>query len=155
MFKALQIGLASLILANPISFTPPEIIADVQIVDEPIPTPVIVPQTIYDILKQELDSQGITDENDRQRLKDIALCESGTRQFNDDGSLYRGEITPDDVGVMQINELAHPYNMALNMGYDTHTTKGNIDFGIELYKEHKSTPWNPSRACWSRSPAHW
>ena len=37
-------------------------------------------------------------------MKKIAQCESGSRQFNDEGNVLRGEINPMDVGLFQISK---------------------------------------------------
>lgn len=143
----LKTGLTTLILAlTPaitFSYTAPE---------QSIKTP---QDEIIVLINQELDTWHILDPKDRQRIQDIAYCESNDRQFKDNGSLYRGEVHDADVGIMQINEDAHPYKRALDIGYDIHTEIGNIDFGIQLYKWQGSTPWNPSKPCWSKSPATW
>ena len=41
-------------------------------------------------------------------LMAIAFKESNWRHYNRDGSVLRGQWTPSDVGIMQINEKAHP-----------------------------------------------
>ena len=82
-------------------------------------------------------------------LYKVAKCESGLRQFNSDGSVLRGRQNSQDVGILQINERYH-LEASRKMGYDIHTTKGNIDYGLYLYKHQGLTPWNWSKECWSK-----
>ncbi|MCX6719269.1 MAG: hypothetical protein NTZ38_02750 [Candidatus Taylorbacteria bacterium] len=49
-------------------------------------------------------------------LVDIARCESRFHQFNEDGTVVRGEINKKDVGIMQINETYHEVTMSHNCG---------------------------------------
>lgn len=82
-------------------------------------------------------------------LVDVARCESSYRQLNDDGSLLRGSINPQDVGVLQINERYHLDN-SRKLGYDIHTLEGNLDYGEYLYETQGLTPWSWSEHCWGK-----
>jgi hypothetical protein len=82
-------------------------------------------------------------------LAEIAHCESRFTQFLKSGDVLRGEVDPDDVGVMQINEKYNG-NTAQALGYNIYTLEGNLAFGRWLY-EHKGTqPWSASQGCWDR-----
>lgn len=85
---------------------------------------------------------------DKPALIKIAYCESRYRQYNKDGNILRGVTTPEDVGVMQINEWYHG-KRAKELGIDLHTIDGNMKFAELLYDEQGVRPWNASRPCWS------
>lgn len=88
-------------------------------------------------------------ENGSPVLVEIMRCESGFRQFNEDGSVLRGNVNSQDVGAFQINEKYH-LEESIKLGYDIYTTKGNLDYGIELYKRQGSQPWFWSKSCWGK-----
>ena len=78
----------------------------------------------------------------------IAYCESRFRQFNPDGSVFRGELNPKDTGLFQINERYHLAE-AQKLGLDIYTTSGNIAYARILYDSQGTVPWNWSKGCWS------
>lgn len=80
-------------------------------------------------------------------LANIARCESEYRQYNTNGSVFRGRVNNADVGVMQINEKYHSAR-SKELGMDIHTLEGNLQYGALLYKEQGSRPWNASKPCW-------
>ncbi len=80
-------------------------------------------------------------------LARVAYCESKFKQFNDDGSILRGKLTPADVGVMQVNEYYHA-DKAEKMGYDLHTVDGNLAYAKYLYSRQGTAPWSASESCW-------
>ncbi len=80
-------------------------------------------------------------------LKRIAACESETRQFNTDGTVLRGWMNPQDVGLMQINEKYH-LDTATKLGLDIYTLEGNADYAMYLYKTQGVKPWIHSSHCW-------
>ncbi len=82
-------------------------------------------------------------------LAKIAKCESRYNQFNSKGSVLRGEIVPEDVGLMQINEFFHK-EKATELGYDLETVDGNLAYGKYLYDKEGTKPWNASRKCWNK-----
>lgn len=82
----------------------------------------------------------------------VAWCESRFRQFEKDGSLFRGKINSNDIGVMQINTYYHE-KTAARMNLDLTTTEGNMAYAKYLYDREGTTPWNSSSACWKRSDA--
>lgn len=81
-------------------------------------------------------------------LAAIAQCESGGRQYNDDGSVVTGKINSHDRGKFQINET---YNLAAaqSLGMDIYTLQGNTAYALYLYDHEGTTPWNASRKCWA------
>jgi len=85
-------------------------------------------------------------------LKKIAWCESKFKHYTDSGNILRGEITPSDIGVMQINEYFHK-DTADRLGYDIYTLEGNISYARWLYKREGSLPWSPSMKCWNKELA--
>ena len=80
-------------------------------------------------------------------LINIAWCESRFRQYDNDGSIHRGEINNRDVGVMQINEFYH-LEKALKQEIDIYSLKGNLAYAKHLYDKQGTAPWNSSSKCW-------
>ncbi len=83
-------------------------------------------------------------------MAEIAYCESRFRQFEKDGSLFRGKVNNKDVGVLQVNEHFH-LQRATKLGYDIHTVEGNMAYSRRLYNESGARPWNSSSPCWMKS----
>lgn len=83
-------------------------------------------------------------------LKKVAACESHSRQFNEDGTVLRGWVNSQDVGVMQINEKYH-LQAAKKLGYDIYTIDGNIGYAKHLYATQGVKPWVHSSSCWDAS----
>lgn len=87
-------------------------------------------------------------------LVPICTCESGRGvghpvQFNADGSVRRGLVNPQDVGMCQINEHYH-LAAAQALGMDIYTEVGNIEYANYLYEHEGTTPWNWSKSCWAK-----
>ncbi len=80
-------------------------------------------------------------------MQDIAYCESRDRQFDEQGSVFRGKVNHDDVGVMQINTDYH-LDKAEAMGIDIFTTEGNMTYARELFEKEGTEPWDSSSKCW-------
>ena len=81
-------------------------------------------------------------------MQDIAYCESRNRQFNPDGTVFRGKVNHDDVGVMQVNTNYH-LDKATDLGLDLFTTEGNMEYARHLFEKEGTTPWLSSSKCWS------
>lgn len=112
-------------------------------VEEVIKKPVVVaPLPKTDVVNTLIEMLG-----EGHPLIAVARCESGYRQFNEDGTLLRGKQNSQDVGVLQINEKYHLAD-SKRLGYDIHTLEGNIRYGEYLYNHQGLTPWNWSRHCW-------
>lgn len=79
----------------------------------------------------------------------IAACESRNRHFNKYGEVLRGEKTPLDRGVMQINLYFHQ-KTAEKMGLDLHDIDDNVAYARYLYEKSGAKPWMSSSACWSK-----
>lgn len=82
-------------------------------------------------------------------LAKIAKCESHYRQFDTDGQVLRGKVSPDDVGLMQINEHFHEAR-ADKLALDLETIEGNLAYAKYLYEKEGTKPWNASKACWNK-----
>jgi hypothetical protein len=80
----------------------------------------------------------------------VAWCESRNRQFDKDGSVFRGKVNNDDVGVMQVNTYYHE-STAKKMGLDLMTLEGNLAYAKYLYEREGTTPWNSSKPCWGKN----
>lgn len=77
----------------------------------------------------------------------VAKCESGFRQYNDDGNpLYGG--TGGMVGVFQEAAAIHE-DVAKAMGLDINTLSGNVTYARYLYQTDGLAPWLASSGCWS------
>ena len=85
----------------------------------------------------------------RKELISICTCESGLKQFKSDGSVVRGIVNNQDIGMCQIN-LTHHGDMAEKLGFDVFTEEGNIKYSNWLYEQQGSTPWNWSKSCWNK-----
>lgn len=80
----------------------------------------------------------------------IAGCESHFRQFNINGTAYRGEQNHKDVGVMQINEDYH-LDAAQALGLNIYSLQGNMEYARHLYEQEGTAPWSSSEYCWGKS----
>lgn len=81
-------------------------------------------------------------------MAEIAWCESKFKQFDErDGGVERGDVTSEDVGVMQVNEYFHK-DVADSLGLDLHTLGGNLLYARYLYEKEGTRPWNSSKHCW-------
>jgi hypothetical protein len=81
-------------------------------------------------------------------MAEVARCESGFEQVDKNtGSVKRGFVNANDVGVMQINERYHS-DTAKKLGFDLHTLEGNLDYARYLYEHQGTQPWSASRPCW-------
>ena len=82
-------------------------------------------------------------------LAEIAKCESTFRQYSSSGEVIKGRVNKSDVGVMQINKYYH-LKSAEKLGYDLHTTEGNMAYAKALYEREGTKPWNSSSKCWGK-----
>ena len=85
-------------------------------------------------------------------LADIAWCESRNRQWNADGTTFRGEVNHSDIGIMQIN-VAYHADEAKALGIDLYGLSGNLAFAKYLYKAEGTQPWSSSEPCWDKLAA--
>ena len=67
-----------------------------------------------------------------QYIEAVSEMESGWRQYDKSGQVLRGSVTPDDQGIMQINEKAHPD--AFPMARDS--VSFNINYGAALLEDN-------------------
>ncbi len=80
-------------------------------------------------------------------LAEVARCESQFRQYDKTGVVLRGEVTPADMGIMQINEHYHS-DAADNLNLDITTIQGNLAYAKYLYEKEGLKPWKSSQKCW-------
>lgn len=80
-------------------------------------------------------------------MVDIARCESGFRQLNEDGTVLHGIVDPRDTGLFQISRKYHQEE-ATEMGLDLDTVQGNISYALYLYRTQGVKPWSASEECW-------
>jgi hypothetical protein len=86
-------------------------------------------------------------------MVDVSKCESRYRQYEKDGSVFRGIVNNADVGVMQINEYYH-LDTAEKLGDDIYTVSGNLAYARYLYDKEGTAPWVSSSACWKKAAAN-
>lgn len=79
----------------------------------------------------------------------IAYCESRNRHLNKSGQILKGEVTPLDRGVMQINLYFHQ-ETATELGLDLHDLDDNVAYARYLYEKQGAKPWMASSKCWSK-----
>jgi hypothetical protein len=84
---------------------------------------------------------------DAEIMWQIALAESGGRQFNGKGQVIIGGVTP-DIGLLQISPQHLPEANKLNI--DVYTLIGNLEFAKLLFDRPGTTPWNSSKHNWSK-----
>ena len=130
-------------------------ISDAQVIEAPTNTERIVDETYSEISEQVKvkTTEEIIDEHfkDTPILKRIAVCESQIRQFDETtGTVLRGYVNSQDVGVMQINEKYH-LETSKKLGLDIYTLEGNIDYAKYLYGTQGVKPWVHSSPCWDKS----
>ncbi|MES2060223.1 MAG: hypothetical protein V4438_04300 [Patescibacteria group bacterium] len=135
MSKNLQKGLASLIVLA--SLASPALA-----VAEETPTPLSIPELISKLALEANLSQ-----RDVAVFKKIASCESGMRQFDENGKLLRGLVDDRDIGIMQINTFYHGAR-AKELGLSLYNSEDNIRFGVMLYKDGPEKFWSASEHCW-------
>lgn len=82
-------------------------------------------------------------------LADIAWCESRMRHLDENGSVLRGRVDSDDVGVMQINTRYHLED-AKELGLDVYTLNGNLAYAQYLFDKQGTKPWLASSPCWGK-----
>ncbi|MFA6527837.1 MAG: hypothetical protein WCT20_05430 [Candidatus Babeliales bacterium] len=82
-------------------------------------------------------------------LADIARCESTMRHTDKDGTILRGEVDSDDIGVMQINTRYHLED-SKELGLDIYSLNGNLAYAQHLYKTQGVQPWRASQPCWGK-----
>lgn len=78
---------------------------------------------------------------------EIARCESGFRQFGPDGTVLRGRLNPQDIGIFQINEGYHQ-NAASRLGFNIFAVAGNLAYARRLYNQNGFRDWSWSEECW-------
>lgn len=78
----------------------------------------------------------------------VARCESGLRQYGDDGKVLKGKQNPLDSGIFQLNSY-YWLEKSKELGFDIYTTEGNIAMAKWIYDREGTKPWNWSRGCWS------
>jgi hypothetical protein len=77
---------------------------------------------------------------DNPAMVEIAHCESGTRQTTDSGSVLRGGLNNNMIGVFQLHEKYHRVP-AQALGFDIDTLEGNLAYAKHLYAKEGLTPW--------------
>ncbi len=80
-------------------------------------------------------------------LQKIAKCESENKHFNDDGTVLRGRVNPNDVGRFQINLDAWG-ERAEELGLDVFDEADNIRMALYIFYEEGIHHWRYSKSCW-------
>ena len=111
---------------------------------------------VREMSKKEVEVMMNTETYVRQYFSDIPImvkiaeCESHFRHLNRDGSIHRGVVNSDDVGVMQINEFYH-LTKSIKENHDIYTLEGNTAYARGLYETKGTSPWKASKACWGKN----
>lgn len=78
----------------------------------------------------------------------VADCESGMRQYNNDGTLLVNPAPNSSAsGIFQILTITHGPE-ARRLGLDLTTPEGNMEFAEHLYERNGLRDWNESKSCW-------
>jgi len=93
----------------------------------------VEPLTVEEKIIQELGPEFIA----------IAKCESGIRQFNEDGSVLISATS--DIGLFQVNQVH--WDTAKEMGIDINTVDGNIAYAKFLKEQNGTRDWFMSKHC--------
>ena len=84
-------------------------------------------------------------------LVEIGRCESGNRQFDQNGNVIKGYINPKDIGKYQINISEDNWGPLIRkLGYDVYTEEGNTLMALYIYRHYGTAPWSWSEHCWSK-----
>lgn len=116
-------------------------------------TPVALSETTIDEALRNQESLGEyvrTYFADTPILADIAWCESRMRHLDKDGTILRGMVDSDDIGVMQINTRYHQ-KTADELGIDLYSLSGNLAYAEYLYEKQGVKPWMASSPCWGKA----
>jgi hypothetical protein len=87
------------------------------------------------------------------RLLPVCGCESmgsphaTPRQFNSDGSVLRGYVNPQDIGMCQINEH-YWLDKSIELGLDIYTEEGNVRMANYILSTQGIGAWIWSKPCW-------
>lgn len=96
-------------------------------------TPPVEPLTVEEKIIKELGPEFVK----------ISFCESGMRQFNEDGTVL---ISPtSDIGLFQVNQVH--WDTAKKMGIDINTVDGNIAYAKFLKEQNGYGDWYMSKHC--------
>jgi len=91
---------------------------------------------------------------DAEALIAIVNCESGFRQYDQNGNLLRNQTVKDVVGIMQLHSRFHPapeviaafnrrHGTTYSVGdFNIKNPEGNVDYGIILFKVQGLRPWS-------------
>ena len=82
-------------------------------------------------------------------LERISLCESGGKQFNENGDPIKNPSSS-AIGKYQIMFSIHKAR-AQELGLDViNSEEDNEAFAVVLFNEQGTTPWEASRECWNK-----
>ncbi len=106
-------------------------------------------QTVEEYVRAYFDDEPI--------MAEIASCESHFRQFakDKDGKIVvLQNPTSSAVGLFQIMSSIHASFADEKLGLDVYSLQGNAAYARYIYDRQGTTPWNASKACWSKSQAY-
>ena len=87
-------------------------------------------------------------------MAQVAWCESRFVHIDQQtGTVKRGHLNGQDLGVMQINEHYHR-ETAEKMGLVIEKFEDNLAYARYLYEEKGTQPWSASKACWGEHEQH-
>lgn len=82
-------------------------------------------------------------------MQEIARCESGKRQFDQDGNVLHGRVHYPDTGLYQINSRVWG-EKAKELDLDIETVSGNIKMAKHILDTQGISAWKSSEPCWGR-----
>jgi len=107
----------------------------------------LLPQSVYAFSQARIVSAIRVIFPDVPEMVDVARCESGLRQYTDAGSVLRGGLGGQMIGLFQFHERYHRAAAAM-LGFDIDTLVGNLLYARSLYRAQGLTPWRSSQHCW-------
>ena len=91
-------------------------------------------------------SSAITFQELPLQLQFVSICESGAKQYRENGRLVIGPFG--EIGFLQIHPIH--FKEAKKLGYDIYDPNDNMAFGLLLYKKEGLKPWSASLKCYKK-----
>lgn len=113
--------------------------AHAQVIDSPVPD-----IDFYDVVNLNIERLSTKYRVDPMLAAHIIQCESGTHPYTP--NINKNGTT--DYGFWQINSTHRAF--AWKYGFDIENPLDNLEFGFLFLKQNGTSPWNASKACWSK-----
>lgn len=109
------------------------------------PSPVFSVAPMVRVVREKTISEKIIEELGESFIE-ISKCESGVRQYDENGTVLRGKVNPKDVGLFQISET-YWLDDANKLGYNIYEVEGNISMTKYIYEKQGFEAWRASNSC--------